>query len=110
MLLRNINIVNCTPHPIRWIGILGEDVTFEPSGNIARVGVEEEDVGSRYLLVRHNYTEVEGIPEPQENTLYIVSAMVLSASDRTDLIAPNTSKAFRDEQGRIYAVPNFVTK
>lgn len=103
-----MKLINCTPHAIRYMGIL-EDITFEPSGNIARVGVEEVELDN-YMFVKNKYTEVEGIPEPKEDTLYIVSAMVFAATNRKDVIAPNTNKAFRDELGHIIGVPNFIIK
>jgi hypothetical protein len=85
---------------------------YEPSGVVARVEMEQSPVGKVdgfYIMeskvVGHN------IPEPQEGVLYLVSAMVLSVGKelgRTDLIAPNTNEATRNEKGHIISVPGFV--
>ena len=54
--------------------------------------------------------EVQNLPEPAENILYIVSALVLAASKRADLVAPATGhpEAVRNEKGQIVSVPGFV--
>lgn len=104
-----MNIINCTPHPIIWVKEDGEKVVFEVSGIIPRVSsdiVATDDP----MFVRQVLGEVEGLPEPKENTMYIVSALVFGATDRQDVIAPNTIKAIRDEKGFIIGVPNFIRK
>lgn len=55
------------------------------------------------------YGEISGLPEPQDGVLLIVSAMVLAASNRTDLVAPATGhpECIR-ENGYIKSVPGFV--
>ncbi len=54
---------------------------------------------------------VEGLPEQQDGTFLIVSGMVFAASDRPDLIAPDTGKtAIRNEKGHIAAVTRFIRK
>lgn len=101
-------IVNCTPHPIMAAGR-----TFAPSGIIPRVAtieVPSEDLDGIPCVIQR-MGEVERLPEPVANTWLIVSAMVFSASDRLDLIAPDTGKgAIRDEQGRILGVTRFLRK
>ena len=58
------------------------------------------------------FGEVEGLPEPQEDVMLIVSGMVLSASDRNDLVAPATGHkdTRRNARGHIVSVPGFVRK
>lgn len=58
------------------------------------------------------YGEIENLPEPEEGTIYIVSAMVLAAAKekgRTDVVAPATGHpdSIR-EDGFIVSVPGFV--
>lgn len=56
-----------------------------------------------------NINDLDRIGEIQ--TYLIVSGMVFSASDRKDLIAPDTGKtAIRDEKGHIVAVTRFLRK
>lgn len=56
------------------------------------------------------YGEPNGLPEPQEGVVIIVSAMVLAAcKDRNDLVASATR--YKDcvrENGLIKSVPGFV--
>ena len=82
-----VNFVNCTPHEV----VLNDGTTFAPSGVCPRIssGYTEPDANG---VATPTFGEVEGLPEPQEGTLYIVSGMVLSAvKDRDDLVAPATS-------------------
>lgn len=61
--------------------------------------------------VQNVYGEVENLPEPQEGTYFLVNAMVLTASTRMDLLAPDTGPtAIRDEKGQVKEVVRFVTK
>ena len=86
---------------------------------LARVATKEERVGTinGVPVYRTTYTEVEGLPEPEPGTVYIVSLLVLQALQarrvqRSDVVAPNTSPtpngAVRDAQGRIVGVRSFV--
>lgn len=58
------------------------------------------------------YGEIENLPEPEEGTIYIVSAMVLAAAKekgRTDVVAPATGHPdCVRENGFIVSVPGFV--
>jgi len=55
--------------------------------------------------------QVSGLPEKQPGKYYLVSSMVLDASDRDDLLAPDTgSTAGRDAGGKITHVTRLVGK
>ena len=100
-----MNYINCTPHSI----VLNDGRTFDPSGSVARVSSSFTNVVNDVCSVV--YGEVEGLPAPKEGTMYIVSAMVLSAnSTRTDLVAPASGHpdTIRNEKGHIVSVPCFV--
>jgi hypothetical protein len=85
---------------------------YEPSGIVARIEMAQHPQSKvdgfpvvENKIVGHN------IPEPVEGTYLLVSAMVLSVGKelgRTDLIAPNTNEATRNEKGHIISVPGFV--
>ena len=96
---------NYTPHEI----ILNDGTRF-PSEGVARVSSRFTDFDG--LECRVEYGEVEGVPEPEDGVKYIVSAMVLQASSRDDLVAPATGHpdTIRNEKGHIVSVPGFVTK
>lgn len=88
-----------TPHQINET-VTGS--TFAPSGDVARVAVSYKQIGEEggIPLFAPSYGEVEGLPSPQPDTIYIVSGMVLSAApaDRTDLVAPGD--LVRDNDGK----------
>ena len=100
-------MVNLTPHAI----VLDNGVsslTVQPSGTIARVSVDVEETAVSGLYSQQ-FGDVAGLPEPVEGTLYIVSAMVLSAvPHRADVYAPATALAARNELGHIVSVPGLV--
>ena len=100
------NFVNCTPHPIK----LNDGTMFNPSGTVARVSSSFTDFKDGVCKVV--YGDLTGVPDPQPGTLYIVSAMVLAASSRTDLVAPATGHpdCVRSDKGFIVSVPGFVRK
>ena len=104
----NVRFINCTPHAI----MLNDGRRFEPSGSVARVSQkisEFDELG----IATQSFGEVQGLPEPSDGTIYIVSAMVLGraqAEGRTDVVAPATGHkdCVRDEAGRIVSVPGFL--
>jgi len=101
---------NLTPHAIHVRTERG-DYTFSPSGQVARVAVTQEVIGDvvGIPIVKSAFGEVEGLPEPQPDTMYIVSTIVAQAvSGRADVVAPDTgATAIRGADGRIEAVVRF---
>ena len=94
---------NYTPHPIA----LNDGRTFASEG-LARVSATFSSFDENGVC-----SQVTGLPEPADNTLYIVSALVLTAAKaqgRTDVVAPATGhpECVRDEKGFIKSVPGFV--
>jgi hypothetical protein len=120
MKLENVNFVNLTPHEVVVFAADGSVLKIPPSGQVARVAARETQVGTINGIIpvfRTEYGEVEGLPEPKENTIYIVSLLVLQALrargiQRNDVVAPNSGPgpngAVRDEQGRIIGVRSFI--
>lgn len=116
-------IVNLTPHDV--VLYVGDTAVFTitKSGQVARVQTKDQYVGHLDLestqetgehalqpvavpVVMQRTTSIEGIPEPEDGTLYLVSSFVLNRSDRQDLIAPDTRKhyAVLDDNGQIKGV------
>lgn len=105
-------VINLTPH---MITIMGEGnkyaLNIEPSGKLARVTAATETVGTIMVktdvgtsfevpITATRYGEVEGLPDPAPNTIYVVSSLVAGrVPDREDVFIPNES--VRDEEGRI---------
>ena len=90
-----MKIINLTAHSINVI--LGEQNIAYPSEGLARVKTEEKETEkiNGIPVVKTVYTDVEGLPEPEENTVYLVSTLVLQALKangvcRPDCLAPNT--------------------
>lgn len=102
-------IINCTPHAIT----ITDGPTIEPSGQVARVTTQQVDAGdiAGIPVKTQTFGDIVDLPEPQAGTVFIVSAIVLSAAKeqgRTDVVAPDTSNAIRNDAGHIVSVPGFV--
>ena len=99
----NKRIINLTPHEISFVGENGEiTLVIEPSGSVARVSVTTETIGEccGIPVTKTAYGIVEGLPEPQDDTVYLVSSLVATrVPDRGDVFIPNES--VRDETGKI---------
>ena len=105
-----VEFINLTPHDIK----LNDGTVYPATGKIARVA----NTFSNFCcgISKVFYGEVENLPEPKRGTMYIVSAMVLSAENakpksyrRKDLIAPATGHPeCKRENGFIVSVPGFV--
>ena len=98
---------NFTPHDIK----LNCGEVFKSEG-IARIAASFTAFDENRICSQ-TFGEVYGLPEKQENTFIIVSALVLQAiDDRDDLVAPATGhpECVRDERGQIISVPGFVKK
>jgi hypothetical protein len=111
-------LVNLTPHPITLFLKDGR-VIFLPSEGVARVREVREDAGELELedgitvpLCRKFLSgEVEGLPEPQEGTVYIVSLLAAQRAwelGRTDVVAPGDY--VRDGEGRIIGITSLQVK
>ena len=102
-------IINLTPHDI----VITDGPTFPPSGKVARVSVQQVDAGNinGIPVKAQTFGDIVDLPAPQDDTIFIVSTIVLSAAKeigRTDVVAPDTTNAVRDDEGRIVSVPGFV--
>ena len=88
-----MRIINLTPHDINVVAE-GTSIVIETipvSGVVARVGMEEEDLGrnGNIHFVRVRPGRPVNVPEPRPGTLFIVSRPVQEACpDRRDLIVP----------------------
>jgi len=103
-----MKIINLTPHALNLMpaGPTGPVVTIPPSGLVARCATSRMQVDTvtvDSISVPVNQTrfgEVSDLPDPQPDTIYVVSALVAQAvPDRQDVFI--TDDAVRDDQGRI---------
>lgn len=100
-----MNFVNLTPHDINIVGDAVVQVpvrTIEPSGTIARLSQEtvQIDIWDGIPITKTVYGEVEDLPDPKEDTIYIVSFPVANHCKwRHDLFVP--SQGVRNAAGQI---------
>lgn len=97
-----MNLVNLTPHTINIFDGEGNEIKTVPaSGEVARVNelrTAKQPVGN-IPVTTASYGNVIGLPAPSDDTIYIVSSLVLQRTSRADVFAPGP--AVRDESGRI---------
>lgn len=108
-----MRLVNCTGHPIN-ICKDGTNivVTIPPTEYRARVVNEiyRELINGFAAECKHSPVLHE-LPDPEENTLYIVSSIVYNSSDRVDLIVPDTGKnSVKDDKGNVMHIKKFQTR
>lgn len=99
----DIDIINLTPHTIHIMpdGPDGQ-ITTIPSSGEARAQTTREKAGTinGIQVYRTRFGAVEGLPESQEGTTYIVSSITAQAvPHRDDVFIPDD--IVRDEQGRV---------
>lgn len=112
-----MNIINLTPHIITLQLADGSRQDILASGTVARVATVPGQLLSSNCPVpvysATRFGEVEGLPEPLANTVYLVSAMVAARMEgrgRTDVLSPGTGPqdgAIR-ENGQIVAVTRLI--
>ena len=118
-----MKFINLTPHTVR----LNRGTEFPPSGQVARVKarhdvdawisdgpdgaleLNDEFFGDAIPVYRPVFGQVEGLPEPAEGTMYIVSGMVAAACrGRDDVVCPATGHAEAVRHlGLVWSVPGF---
>ena len=107
-----MKIVNLTPHTIKVVNSQNEVIREYPSAGVARVATTAETIDEvdGIKVVRTKFGQVEGLPSPDGETIYIVSMVVAqAASMRKDIIAPDTGPtAYRDKDGKIVGVRQFA--
>ena len=101
--------VNLTPHDVVFKKVDGSLETIKSSG-VARVSTSFKvlRVVRGIVFGETAYGEITGLPDPQPDTLFIVSLPLLKAApDRHDLVAPND--CVRNELGLV-SYANSCTK
>ena len=92
-----MNIINLTPHTIN---LCGKEI---PSTGLARCESVVEKIAEidGIKVNRRSFGEIYGLPEPQTDTIYIVSALVAQAvaGQRDDVFV--VDETIRNEQGQI---------
>lgn len=108
----NKTIINLTPHTVNVLDIDEYVISYEPAGQVTRLKQNQVmvDMINDHDVVINNITDVIDLPEPENDTYYIVSFMVREhCFNRFDLLSPDTGfTAIRDSKGHIQAVRGFI--
>ena len=101
-----MTIVNLTPHPINFLDESNRPIlTVQPSGVIARAKQTRTLCGTIAGIPVNQcaYGQVQGLPEPAKETIYVVSAITAQACpERADVYIVDDS--VHNEDGRIIGV------
>ena len=105
-----MNIVNCTPHPIDVELVNGEMRTIPPSGILVRTQAVRTlaRVIDDVPFYTTTYENVTGLPDPEPDTIYVVSGLTLTAlaGSRPDVVAP--ADLLRDNTGAVIGCRGFT--
>lgn len=109
-----MNIINLTPHDIVVVVTDNGNVTFPKTGKVARVVSSSKFVKfiNEIPVMQTTFGNAIELPDPQDDTYYIVSSVVLDNINRNDLICPDTGpdSVVRDNNGNIIGVKRFRVK
>lgn len=99
-----MRFVNMTPHSVHVHDGNGNVRVIEPCGTVPRLTPRSESLGTidGLPIVRTRLGSPEGLPDPEDGVVLIVSALIAehhSVEDREDLAYPG--EAIRDESGRV---------
>ncbi len=111
-----MRIVNLTPHAIVLQSPSGERTIIEPTKPAARVatvpGILRALAGLPCRVFGPTiYGEVDGLPDPEDGAIYLVSLIVLGRTSRYDVFAPGTGPndgAVRNAAGQVEAVTRLI--
>lgn len=105
-----MKFVNLTQHDLTIILENGDDLVLPASGEVARVtfSTQQVDEVDRIPIFKTVYEpEVTGLPEPEDDTIFIVSSLAAQTVKRHDVLAP--TKLIRDDDGQVIAAGGFAT-
>jgi hypothetical protein len=106
-------LVNLTPHALTLVTASGTPITFQASGKIARLKVIRQIQpqigvdGEVYDVITPTLGDIDGLPEPVEGIIYVVSSMVAEKAKRADVLSPG--ELIRDAAGVIVGARGFCS-
>ena len=108
-----MRVTNLTPHEVKVVDDGNNVVATFPSSGVARAHQYDVLVSEikSIPVVKTEFGEVLGLPEPAEGVAYIVSRITIEAAraqGRTTDDLLTTSGAVRDDQGRIVGCRAFA--
>ena len=108
-----MEIVNLTPHEVKVLDDDDNVIATFPSVGVARARQHDVPAGEieSIPVVKTEFGEASGLPEPTEDAVFIVSRITVEAAraqGRTTDDLLTTSGAVRDDQGRIVGCRAFA--
>lgn len=100
-----MTFINLTSHTIKEVT---SGIIIPASGRVARLKSTTIKVGDHLgaPIYSSQFGDVEGLPEPQEGVIYIVSSLCLNGiTNRNDVVSPGSLQ--RDEHGRPFGCVGF---
>lgn len=105
-----MKFVNLTLHNLTLIFDNGDEMVLPASGEVARVTFSTQQVdkldGIPVYATIYN-PEVVGLPEPEDDTIYVVSSLAAQTAKRPDVLAP--TKLIRNDEGQVVAAEGLAT-
>jgi len=103
----NVKIVNLTPHPVVIEGV-GEIPPTSPPARCEEITERIGTVpGTDIPIIRKKFGKVVNLPEPQNDTIYIVSLPVAQAVRRADVLA--IGEPIRNEKGQVIGAKSLAS-
>lgn len=108
-----VKFVNLTPHVIRVRTAAG-DVAIPPSGTVAHctansaAEIRETEIGP-VRFSRTIFGAAEGIPAPEDGTIFIASTIAAQSARRPDVVSPDSGRDAIRVDGQVFAVLGFQT-
>ena len=105
-----MKFINLTQHDLTIVLENGDSLVLPASGEVARVtfSTQQVDEVDGIPIFKTVYEpEVTGLPEPQDNVIYIASSMAAQTVRRQDVLAP--TKLIRGNDGQVIAAGGFAT-
>ena len=101
--MSEIKIVNLTPHEINIVG--HEPIPSSGSVRVAETSHVIDEINGIDIIVK-KFGKVEGMPEPQPDTVFVVSLMVAQQlTHRDDILT--VGETVRNEAGQVVGAKNF---
>lgn len=105
-----MKFVNLTQHDLTIVLENGDGLVLPASGEVARVtfSTQQVDEVDGIPVFKTIYEpEITGLPEPQDNVIYIASSMAAQTARRHDVLAP--TQLIRGDDGQVIAAGGFAT-
>lgn len=104
-----MKILNYMPHTLNIALPSGEIIAIESSG-VARCAVKTVQTGdiNGIPVVAAEYGEIVGLPDPADDTIYVVSMLVAQRAGRADVVGPDSGPTAIRENGQVVAVRNLT--